>query len=378
MSKSVLVLGGDGYCGWPIALSLSEAGHDVTIIDNLSRRRIDDALGYRPLLPIASPGERCGIWKSVSDRTIGFHHIDIAQDYDRLRAVLADLQPSAIVHLAAQRSAPYSVSSPSARRYTVTNNLGVTHALLVALVDLGLDSHLIHLGSIGVLGYTTAGLELPEGKVAATIHGADGRCAEMNILYPGKPVSIYHMSKAMDQVLFEQYARDEGVRITDLNQGIVWGSSTMTTERHPELRTRLDVDSIYGTVVNRFLVQAATGQNISVYGTGGQTRGFIHLRDVIRCVELVLNSEARGSERFRLINQITETLSIRELAQKVGALTGAPIEYRENPRQEPEENEFHVAHMTLQDLGLRPTLFADQLAQEAETMRRACTASMAV
>lgn len=367
----VLILGGDGFCGWPVALSLSANGYDVTIVDNLSRRRIDEELGTAPLIPIGSPAGRLNTWHSVTNKKIAFHEIDIAQDYDRFRDLLAEVRPGAVVHLAEQRSAPYSTLSPAARHYTVTNNLTATHAVLIALTELGLDSHMVHLGSIGVFGYTTADMELPEGYVPATLRGTDGREVEMEILYPGKPVSVYHMTKAQDQLLFEHYARTEGIRITDLNQGVVWGHATAETDMHPGLATRYDTDAVYGTVVNRFLKQAATGQPLSVYGSGGQTRGFIHLRDVTHCIRLALQDPPARGDRFQMFNQMTESVSIKDLAAHVAAVTGAEVENRPNPRKEPESNEFQVKAIGLQNLGLEPTLFKDQLSHEAQAVKAA-------
>lgn len=369
--KSILVLGGDGFCGWPVSLSLSAHGYDVTIIDNFSRRQIDEELKTSPLIPIANLTDRIDTWAGVTGEKIGFHHLNIAEDYEALRSTLDELRPDAIVHLAEQRSAPYSTLSPAARQYTVTNNLAATHAVLIALADLKLDCHLVHLGSIGVFGYTTAGMELPEGYVPATLRGADGRTAEMEILYPGNPVSLYHTTKAQNQLLFEHYVRTEGLRITDLNQGVVWGHATAETEMHPRLATRYDTDQIYGTVVNRFLVQAASGKPLSIYGTGGQTRGFIHLRDVTQCIRLALQAPPAKGERMQMYNQLTETISIKELAEAVAAATGAKIEYWDNPRQEPESNEFMVKAIGLQKLGLAPTLFKDQLANEAAAVKQA-------
>ena len=370
-NNHIVVLGGDGFCGWPVALSLSANGYDVTILDNLSRRGIDEELGTSPLIPIETPENRLKTWHSVTNRRINFQYVDIAKDYEGFRAILEEIRPGAIVHLAEQRSAPYSTLSPAARHYTVSNNIATTHAVLIALTDLGLDSHMVHLGSIGVFGYTTAGIELPEGYVSATVRGTDGRSADMEILYPGKPVSVYHMTKAQDQLLFEHYSRTEGIRITDLNQGVVWGHATAETDMHPDLATRYDIDAVYGTVVNRFLMQAATGKPLTVYGTGGQTRGFIHLRDVTHCIRLALQDPPKRGDRFQMFNQMTESVSIKDLANHVAGVTGAQIDFLPNPRKEPESNEFQVKAIGLQNLGLEPTLFKDQLAHEAKAVQSA-------
>lgn len=369
--NAVMVLGGDGFCGWPVALDLSNRGYAVTIVDDLSRRVIDNALKTKPLFPIATIQERCAAWKAVSGREIKFHNINLARDYRMLRDRLAAIRPKAIVHLAEQRSAPYSTMHSAAREYTVSNNIGTTHSILIALVELGLDSHLVHLGSIGVFGYATAGIELPEGYVSATVRGSDGRSAEMEILYPGQPVSLYHLTKAQNQLLFQHYVATAGLRITELNQGVVWGSTTDETLRDPRLATRYDTDPTYGTVVNRFLQQAAVGSPLSIYGTGGQTRGFIHLRDVTHCVRIAVENAPKRGDRLRMFNQVTETVAIKQLARQVAAVSGAQISFVRNPRTEPEANEFEVAAIGLKDLGLAPTLFADQLANEAASVRQA-------
>lgn len=368
---SIVVLGGDGFCGWPVALHLSRQGYDVTIIDNLSRREIDRTLKTSPLFPIASIEDRCKVWRKITGKVIRFRNITLGEDYTSLRDALATIRPKTIVHLAEQRSAPYSTLNSAARAYTVTNNIGTTHAVLIALVELGLDTHLVHLGSIGVFGYATAGLQLPEGYVSATVRGADGREADMEILYPGNPVSLYHLTKAQNQLLFQHYISTAGLRITELNQGVVWGSTTEETLREPRLATRYDTDRIYGTVVNRFLKQAALGEDLTIYGTGGQTRGFIHLEDVINCVRMAVEHAPSVGDRLRMFNQVTETLSIKDLAQHVARVTGANISFVENPRIEPESNEFEVAALGLKELGLAPTLFENRLSCEAEAVRSA-------
>lgn len=366
--NAIIVLGGDGFCGWPIALNLSSQGYNVTIVDNLSRRTIDRELHTSPLFPIQTIEARCAAWKEKTGRVIEFRNFDIAHNYVALRETLAEIRPKAIVHLAEQRSAPYSTLNATTRSYTVANNIGTTHSVLIALQELSLDSHLVHLGSIGIFGYATAGITLPEGYVSATIKGADGRTADMDILYPGNPVSLYHLTKAQNQLLCQHYITTSNLRISELNQGIVWGSTTPETLQDPRLATRYDIDAVYGTVVNRFLRQAAIGDPLSIYGTGGQTRGFIHLRDVTQCVRIAVENPPRLGDRLLIFNQVTETLSVENLAKQVSRLTGAKIAYTPNPREEPESNEFDVAAMRLKDLGLAPTLFSNQLAKEAKSV----------
>ncbi|MBK5934320.1 UDP-sulfoquinovose synthase [Rhodovulum imhoffii] len=365
----IAVLGGDGFCGWPTSLYLSEQGHEVHIIDNLSRRWIDAELGVQSLTPMDSIQERCRIWKDVSGRTLHFHLIDLAKEYDRLRDWLAGEKPDAIIHFAEQRAAPYSMISERHKIYTVDNNVNATHNLLVALVETGIDAHLVHLGTMGVYGYSTIGAPIPEGYLDVSIDTPSGPKG-MEILYPTKPGSVYHMTKSLDQILFQFYAQNDGLRITDLHQGIVWGTNTDQTRRHPQLINRFDYDGDYGTVLNRFLIQAAIDYPLTVHGTGGQTRAFIHIQDTVRCVELSLEDAPRTGERVKIFNQMTETHRIRDLAELVARITGAKIAYLPNPRKEAAENELVVRNDHFLDLGLAPTTLEEGLLEEVVEVAR--------
>ena len=336
----------------------------MTIIDNLSRREIDTALGTQSLTAIAPLKERVGAWHDVSGQDIDMHVLDLAKDFTALCDVLNDIRPDAIVHFGEQRSAPYSMMSPEARCYTVNNNICATHNLLAAMVHIGLDAHLVHLGSIGVYGYTSAGMQLPEGYVDVTLKDKQGHAVEKEILYPGQPDSVYHMSKAQDQMLFAFYARQENLRITDLHQGIVWGTQTDETEMDPRLVNRFDYDTIYGTVVNRFLVQASVGHPLTIYGTGEQTRAYIHLRDTVRCIEAAIKSPPKRGSRVRIINQVAETKSVADLAGQVASLSGASVVFLDNPRKEPVRNDFEVDHKTLARLGIETSSFGAMLPRE--------------
>lgn len=360
----ILVLGGDGFCGWPTALRLSAADHEVRIADNLSRRRIDDELGCASLTPIASPEVRLAAWKERTGRAIGLESLDIARDYDGLRALLQSWRPDAVVHFAEQRAAPYSMKLPRLRRYTVSNNVEATHNLLCALVEVGLDAHVVHLGTMGVYGYGTAGASLPEGYLSVSIRGDEGQAIEREILHPTSPGSIYHLTKCLDQQLFAFYAQNDGLRITDLHQGIVWGTLTPETSLDDRLVNRFDYDGDYGTVLNRFLIQAAVGHPLTVHGTGGQTRAFIHLRDSVRCVQLAIENPPELGERVRIFNQLTETHRISELASLVSRLTGTPVEHVVNPRAEAPENDLKARNDQLLRLGLSPTRLASGLLEE--------------
>ena len=293
----VLVLGGDGFCGWPTSLYLSDRGHDVTIIDNLSRRKIDIDLEVESLTPIRPIGERIRVWEEVSGKEIGFISLDLATEYDRLVAVLSELRPDAIVHFAEQRAAPYSMRTTATKRYTVDNNVRATHNLLAALVETRIDAALAHLGTMGVYGYGWSGsAPIPEGYLTVKVPTPDGEL-EREILHPANPGSVYHMTKTLDQLMFAFYAKNDGVRITDLHQGIVWGTQTPQTSQDERLINRFDYDGDYGTVLNRFLMQAAIGHPLTVHGTGGQTRAFIHIRDTVRCIELAISNPPEAGEQ---------------------------------------------------------------------------------
>ncbi|HEU0257040.1 MAG TPA: NAD-dependent epimerase/dehydratase family protein [Microbacteriaceae bacterium] len=360
----VLILGGDGFCGWPTSLHLSEAGHEVWIADNLSRRRIDEELGIASLTPIVSLDERLAAWAEVSGRRITRTDVDVAQDYDGLLALLRDVRPDAIVHFAEQRAAPYSMRSSATKRYTVDNNVNATHNLLAAVVEAGLDTHLVHLGSMGVYGYGTAGVQIPEGYLNVSMAGLDGSPVEQEILYPANPGSVYHMTKTLDQLMFAYYVKNDGLRVTDLHQGIVWGTQTDETRRDEHLINRFDYDGDYGTVLNRFLMEAAVGHPLTVHGTGGQTRAFIHIHDTVRCIRLAIENPPEEHGRVRIFNQMTETHRVRDLAKLIAEKTGARIDYGENPRNEAAENELVVAHDSFTALGLSPLTLEQNLLDE--------------
>jgi UDP-sulfoquinovose synthase len=360
----VLVLGGDGFCGWPTTLYLSDRGHDVTIVDNLSRRKIDIDLEVQSLTPIRPIGERIRAWQEMSGRTVGFIQLDLATEYDRLVAVLRELRPDAIVHFAEQRAAPYSMRTAATKRYTVDNNVRATHNLLAALVETGLDAALAHLGTMGVYGYGWSGTApIPEGYLTVRVPTPDGDL-EREILHPANPGSVYHMTKTLDQLMFAFYAKNDGLRITDLHQGIVWGTQTDQTSRDERLINRFDYDGDYGTVLNRFLMQAAIGHPLTVHGTGGQTRAFIHIRDTVRCVELAITNPPLAGDRPRVLNQITETHQVLELAKLVGDTTGADVAYLPNPRREAEQNDLIVRNDQFLALGLEPTTLSEGLLEE--------------
>jgi UDP-sulfoquinovose synthase len=367
--SSVFILGGDGFCGWPTALHLSELGFDVTIVDNLSRRRIDRELGVRSLTPIRALTTRIAAWKAASGRTIHFERVTLGRDYAAFLDLLRLRRPEHIVHFAEQRAAPYSMKSTREKRYTVGNNLCATHDVLAAIVESGQDIHLAHLGTMGVYGYGTAGMAIPEGYLPISVKTPEGEVTT-EVLYPANPGSIYHMTKAQDQLFFAYYAKNNDLRITDLHQGIVWGTQTPQTARDERLINRFDYDGDYGTVLNRFLMQGAIGYPLTVHGTGGQTRAFIHIKDTVRCIELALTNPPARGDRVRIRNQMTETHRLVDLAEMVSQMTGTPARFVPNPRNEAAENELIVANDSFLELGLKPTTLQDGLLTEVTDIAR--------
>jgi UDP-sulfoquinovose synthase len=360
----ILVLGGDGFCGWPTSLYLSDKGHDVVIVDNLSRRNIDNELEVGSLTPISPMSVRRRAWKEISGKELGWHRFDVADNYDRLLSLIEDYRPDALVHFAEQRAAPYSMKSSSHKRYTVNNNINATNNVLAAVVESGLDIHVVHLGTMGVYGYGTAGMRIPEGYLKVEVQTDDGRRVEQEILYPANPGSIYHMTKTQDQLLFFYYNKNDQVRVTDLHQGIVWGTQTGQTSRDERLINRFDYDGDYGTVLNRFLMQAAIGYPLTVHGTGGQTRAFIHISNTVRCIELAITNPPAHGDRVKILNQMTETHRLRDLAEMVSTITGAKIDYVDNPRNEAAENDLFVENRQFLEMGLDPITLEEGLLKE--------------
>lgn len=347
-AKKIVVLGGDGFCGWPTCLHLSDAGHDVIMVDNLSRRRIDLELGCESLTPIQSPQTRVKTWQDLTGREIKYMNIDVAKEYELLLQLFKDYKPDTVIHFAEQRAAPYSQKGSREKRYTVDNNTGGTHNMLVAIVESGLDIHVCHLGTMGVYGYGNSGGEIPEGYIDVTLPGN----RQQKILHPAYPGSVYHTTKCLDALLFQFYAKNDGLRLTDLHQGIVWGTNTDQTVRDERLVNRFDYDSDYGTVLNRFLMQAALDIPMTVYGTGGQTRGFIHVSDTAKCLEAAVVNPPEANGPVEIFNQVAETHRVRDLAQMIADKTGTGIDFISNPRNEAAENELEVRNDKFGNLGV--------------------------
>ncbi|MDP2674598.1 MAG: NAD-dependent epimerase/dehydratase family protein [Dehalococcoidia bacterium] len=346
----VIVLGGDGYCGWPTALHLSDVGMEVCIADNFSRRLWDFELGISSLTPIASPQDRVGAWRQVAERDIRLEVGDLL-DYDFVSHLLGTYRPDAVVHFAEQRAAPYSMIDRAHAVFTQHNNVIGNLNLLFGLKEFAPDCHLVKLGPMGEYG--TPNIDIEEGFIEIEHKG------RKDILpYPKQPGSWYHLSKVHDSHNIMFACKIWGIRATDLNQGVVYGTVTEQTERDPRLVNRFDYDDIFGTALNRFCVQAAAGQPLTVYGKGGQTRGFLDIRDTVRCIELAIRNPALTGE-YRVFNQFTEPFSVGQLAemvQEAGAKFGlsVTIEHVPNPRVEAEEHYYNAAHTKLLDLGLQP------------------------
>jgi UDP-sulfoquinovose synthase len=354
----ILILGGDGYCGWPTALHLSDAGHEVTIVDNLCRRRFDrDELGNTSLTPIRTLDERVEAWQELSGQTIAVELGDLL-DYDFLARVVAEAEPEAIVHYAEQRSAPYSMIDRRHAFFTQHNNVMGNLNLLYAIKEQAPEAHLVKLGTMGEYG--TPNIDIEEGYLEIEHNGRTDR-----LPYPKLPPSFYHCSKVHDSTNIHFACRVWGLRATDLNQGVVYGTVTAQTLRDPRLVNRFDYDDVFGTALNRFCVQAAIGHPLTVYGSGGQTRGYLDIRDTVRCIELACLNPAAAGE-MRVFNQFTEQFSVRQLAELVlkAALElgiTAQIKPLPNPRVEAQEHYYNARHTALLELGLEPHLLGESL-----------------
>lgn len=363
-----IILGGDGFCGWPTSLYLSKHGYEIVIIDNLSRRNIDNEIEANSLTPIQSMNSRLKAWKEITGMQILYHNIDIALEYERLLKVIREERPDVIIHFAEQRAAPYSMKSSWHKRYTVNNNLNATNNVLAAIVESGIDIHLVHLGTTGVYGYGTAGIAIPEGYFDIEVPTPEGDRIKQQILYPANPGSVYHMTKTQDQLFFFYYNKNDKLMITDLHQGIVWGTHTDETLLDERLLNRFDYDGDYGTVLNRFLAQAAIGYPLTVHGTGRQTRAFIHIKNTVDCVKLAIENPNKTRERVNILNQLTETHTIIDLAQMISEMTGATIEYTDNPRNEASENKLELKNECFLGLGMNPITLSQGLLQEIEAV----------
>jgi UDP-sulfoquinovose synthase len=350
----IMVLGGDGYLGWPTAMYLSSRGHDVAVLDNAVRRQYDEELGSGSLVPIESLRTRVKAWGEITGADLTCFHGDL-QDAEFTYDAIRSFRPHAVVHFAEQRAAPYSMIDRKHAVYTQTNNIVGTLNLMYAVGELDRDVHIVKLGTMGEYGQPN--IDIEEGWLEVEHKGRKDR-----VLYPKKPGSFYHLSKVHDSHNLEFGCRIWGLRVTDLNQGVVYGQQTEQTVLDPRLETRLDYDAVFGTVLNRFAIQAVLGMPLSVYGGGSQTRAFLDIRDTVRCVELACDNPAEPGE-FRVFNQATEQFSLEELAKLVANSFpgGVEVEHIDNPRVEIENHYYNFVHTALESLGLEPHLLGDTL-----------------
>ncbi|BBC25651.1 UDP-sulfoquinovose synthase [Pseudanabaena sp. ABRG5-3] len=353
----VLVIGGDGYCGWATALHLANKGYEVGVLDNLIRRHWDNELGVATLTPITSIQERIHKWKSVSGQDIDLFIGDIT-NYEFLQKAFRSFEPDAVVHFGEQRSAPFSMIDREHAVLTQVNNVVGTLNLLYAIKEHNPECHLVKLGTMGEYG--TPNIDIEEGYITIEHNGRKD-----TLPYPKQPGSFYHLSKVHDSHNIQFACRAWGLRATDLNQGVVYGVLTEETGTDELLINRLDYDGVFGTALNRFCIQAAIGHPLTVYGKGGQTRGFLDIRDTVRCIELAIANPAEAG-KMRVFNQFTELFSIRDLAlmvQKAGQTLGIKVEVQniENPRVELEEHYFNAKNTNLLDLGLQPHFLSEAL-----------------
>ncbi|HEY2428210.1 MAG TPA: NAD-dependent epimerase/dehydratase family protein [Acidimicrobiales bacterium] len=350
----ILVLGGDGFLGWPSAMHLSAAGHDVAVADSMIRRRYDEELGVESLVPIASLDERVQAWSTLTGRTISVYPGDL-NDAGYTHAMVEDFRPDTIVHFAEQRSAPYSMIDQAHAVHTQVNNVVGTLNVLYAIADIDRTIHLVKLGTMGEYG--TPNIDIEEGWLELTHKGRTDR-----VLFPKRPGSFYHLSKVHDSHNIEFACRIWGLRATDLNQGIVYGVETDETALDERLATRFDYDAVFGTVLNRMVTEAVLEEPLTVYGSGRQIRGLLNIRDTVECIRIASENPA-GPGEFRVFNQFTESLSVGQIAETVvRAYPGdCKIEYLENPRVEAESHYYNAAHSGLLGLGLQPHLLEDTL-----------------
>ena len=349
-----LILGGDGYLGWPTALHLSEAGHEVAVLDNFARRGYDFEMGVDTLVPIETLQTRIRVWRDLTGRSIGCYVGDLT-DADFTHHVVRDFMPDTIVHFAEQRAAPYSMVDRKHAVYTQVNNVVGTLNVLYAIAEINPDIHLVKLGTMGAYGEPN--IDIEEGWLEIEHKGRKDR-----VLFPKRPGSFYHLSKVHDSHNIEFACRIWDIRATDLNQGIVYGQQTQQTAMDERLATRYDYDAVFGTVLNRFVIQSVLGLPLTVYGSGSQVRGIIEIRDTVRSLQLACESPADRGE-FRVFNQMTQSLSITAMAETIARVSPEKvrIEHLANPRVEEEGHHYNVVHSGLLELGLEPHLLSDTL-----------------
>ncbi|CAD0186283.1 hypothetical protein RUESEDTHA_03190 [Ruegeria sp. THAF57] len=356
----VLVLGGDGYIGWPTAMKLSAAGHEVMAVDNYLRRRLMMEINTPALFDVPNLQERARLWNEKSGKDVSVRIGDL-DNWDFISSVFEEFRPDSIIHYAEQPSAPYSMLDRAAARLTLDNNLGATFNVIHAMNEYTPNAHLVKLGTMGEYG--TPNIDIEEGWIEIEHKGRKG-----TFLFPRAAGSFYHTTKVLDTDMLWFYVRVWDLRVTDLMQGPVYGVATEENDNDDALYSFLNYDEVFGTVLNRFMVQAVAGYPLTVYGAGGQTRGYLHLKDALQCVQLAVENPADKGE-LRVFNQFVETFSVNDLASRVqasGKRLGLDVEIRnlENPRKEMEDHYYNPAHTGLLDLGLKPNILTDDVMDE--------------
>ena len=354
---NILLIGGDGFVGWACTLELLSCGHNVVIVDNLVRRKIDTELNTSSITPIESIETRVNTANELFPGKCSFVFMDVMKEYELLVEVLKYNNIDTVVHFGELKSAPYSMIDAKHARITIENNIGATTNVLNAIAFNNPNISLVHMGTMGVYGYKDDFGKIPEGYLDITVNQTG---KNTQIVFPTDPGSIYHMTKSLDQVMFQFYNKNWGIRITDLHQGIIWGTQTHHTEKHPNLVNRFDYDGAFGSVLNRFIVESAIGYPLTVHGTGGQERAFIHIKDSATCVRLAVENPP-APDCVRIFNQVAEVKSVIELAKLISEKTGTDIAYLNNPRKERASNKLFVENTGLQHLGFKPTLLDDEL-----------------
>ncbi|MDC0578945.1 NAD-dependent epimerase/dehydratase family protein [Candidatus Pelagibacter ubique] len=355
----IIVTGGDGYCGWPISTTLASSGHNILILDNFSRRKIDRKFNLSPLNKIYSLKVRVESFNRLKLKKgkIDYKKIDLLKNLTKLKDILKKFKPDCIIHLAHQRSAPFSMLNLNTNTYTVDNNVSALNNLLATLVDLKTFPKIIHLGTMGVYGYDQRFGKIPEGYLDVKINQTRKNA---KILFPTNPGSIYHLTKSMNQLILSFYKKNwNKFDITDLHQGIVWGFVNDLVNKDKRLINRFDYDGEYGTVLNRFIVQAIYHEHMTIYGTGEQTRAFIHIDDTCECINLALNDTKRSGS-VKIFNQIGDVKSLNEIAKMVKNLTGAKIKNIKNPRKELSKNDLFVTNLGFKKLGFKPIKITEE------------------
>jgi len=348
----IMILGGWGYLGWPTAMRFSNEGHDVCIVDNYHKMALEKEMSVEPLVEPLNMRQRISVWKSVTGNLVKAHVIDVGSYV--VQKIIERWEPDTIIHYAENPSAPYSMLSNKTAISTQRNNIESTLQVLFAIKDT--DIHLVKLGTMGEYG--TPGIPIPEGWVSVTKQRGNGSVVNSKLPFPKLPGSFYHASKVADSTNIEMACRLWGIKATDLNQGIVYGTGTKETESHEGLHTSFHYDGVFGTALNRFVAQAAVGHPLTVYGSGGQTRCWLNIEDTLQCVSLAVNNPPQPGE-FRVMNQFSEIFSVSDLAVKVARITGAKMEHIANPRVEEESHFYQASNTNFLMLGLEPKLLDD-------------------